>query len=68
MTEIPMKLTFIIWLVVLMFSLSRLGPMLSRGDVGGWIGQTLGFALPLFGVYYGVRWLKGKMDSRKAST
>lgn len=63
-----MRLIFIIWLVVILFSLSRLGPMFARGDVGGWFAQSIGFALPLFGIYYGVRWVKKKWKARKVNT
>ncbi len=62
-----MRAIFLIWLVVILFSLSRLGPLAARGDIGGWVGQTLGFALPLFGVYYLVRWIKTKVGGRSLS-
>jgi len=62
-----MRAIFVIWLVVILFSLSRLGPLAARGDIGGSVGQTLGFALPLFGVYYLVRWMKTKVGGRSFS-
>lgn len=60
-----MRAIFIIWLVVILYSLSRLGPMSARGDIGGWIGQTVGFALPLFGIYYLVRWIRARRNMSK---
>jgi hypothetical protein len=60
-----LRVIFIIWLVVILYSLSRVGPMFARGDIGGWAGQTVGFALPLFGIYYLVRWIRTKRNTSK---
>ncbi len=57
-----MRLIFVVWLVVILYSASNLG-MLSHGDVGGWLGRSLGVALPLFAIYYLVQWVRKKKVS-----
>ena len=53
-----LRLIFLLWLIVIMFSLSRLVD--SHGDIAGWIGESLGFGLPIIGIYYGVQWFRKK--------
>jgi len=54
-----MRLIFVIWLVAIMFALSKVR-MLLEGDPAGWLARSLGFSLPLFAVYYFVRWARRK--------
>jgi hypothetical protein len=56
-----MRLIFILWLVVILYSLSQLR-MLVSSDVGGWIGRSVGFGLPVLGIYYLAQWARRKIS------